>query len=61
MEAQDRDVGVLTTSVRKIKDMGRLIGEEVALQTEMMGLVQADVERVEGKVGVARRRVGKLG
>ena len=60
MEAQDKDVNLLTASVRKIKDMGQMIGEEVALQTEMMGLVQADVERVEGKVGVARGRVKKL-
>lgn len=60
MDAQDKDVNLLTASVRKIKDMGQMIGEEVALQTEMMGLVQADVERVEGKVGVARGRVKKL-
>ena len=60
MEAQDKDVNLLTASVRKIKDMGQMIGEEVALQTEMMGLVQADVERVEGKVAVAKGRAKKL-
>ena len=60
MAAQDHDVGILTESVRRIKGMGELIGEEVALQTEMLGLVSGDVDRVEGKVGVAKGRVGKL-
>lgn len=60
MKEQDEDVMVLGKTVAKLKDMGILMEEELTIQNEMLGLVEGDVDRVQGKVDVARRRIGKI-
>ena len=60
MQEQDEDVTVLTTTVQRMREMGVQINSEIELQNEMLGLLDQDVERVGDKVGVARKRVGKI-
>jgi regulator of vacuolar morphogenesis len=60
MKEQDEDVMVLGKTVAKLKDMGILMEEELTVQNEMLGLVEGDVDRVQGKIDVAKRRIGKI-
>ena len=60
MKEQDEDVMVLGKTVAKLKDMGILMEEELTVQNEMLGLVEGDVDRVQGKLDVAKRRIGKI-
>ena len=60
MLEQDQDVDVLAQAVRKQKELGIQIQEELEVQKDMLTLVGEDVDRVEGKLGVARKRVGKI-
>lgn len=60
MQEQDEDVMVLGKTVAKLKDMGILMEEELTVQNEMLGLVEGDVDRVQGKIDVAKRRIGKI-
>jgi regulator of vacuolar morphogenesis len=60
MQEQDEDVLSLGKTVAKLKDMGIMINEELAIQNEMLGLVDEDVDRVQGKINVARKRIGKI-
>jgi regulator of vacuolar morphogenesis len=60
MKEQDEDVMVLGKTVAKLKDMGILMEEELTIQNEMLGLVEGDVDRVQGKIDVAKRRIGKI-
>ena len=60
MEDQDEDVMSLGKTVAKLKDMGIMINEELTIQNEMLGLLEQDSDRVQGKIDVARRRIGKI-
>ncbi|KAK5173848.1 uncharacterized protein LTR77_002529 [Saxophila tyrrhenica] len=60
MEEQDEDVMVLGKTVAKLKDMGILINEELTVQNEMLDLVDQDTDRVQGKIDVAKKRIGKI-
>ncbi|EME50031.1 hypothetical protein DOTSEDRAFT_41194 [Dothistroma septosporum NZE10] len=60
MQEQDEDVLSLGRLVAKLKDMGVQINEEITIQNEMLGLVEQDVDRVQGKIDVARRRINKI-
>lgn len=60
MQEQDEDVMLLGKTVAKLKDMGIMINEELAIQNDMLGLVEQDVDRVQGKIDVGRRRIGKI-
>ncbi len=60
MDGQDQDLEVLAQAVRRQKELGVQIQEELEVQTDLLGLVGEDVDRVEGKLGVARKRVGKI-
>lgn len=60
MQEQDLDVGDLTKVVQRMKEMGIQINNELELQNEMLGLLDQDVNRVEGKIGVAKKRLGKI-
>ena len=57
---QDEDVMVLGKTVAKLKDMGVLMEEELTVQNEMLGLLEGDVDRVQGKVDVAKKRIAKI-
>jgi len=60
MHEQDEDVMTLGKTVAKLKDMGIMINEELAIQNEMLGVIDQDVDRVQGKVNVARRRIQEI-
>jgi regulator of vacuolar morphogenesis len=57
---QDLDVEELAKVVRRQKEMGMAINEELELQNEMLGILDQDVDRVQAKVGIAKRRIGKI-
>ncbi|KAK5108742.1 hypothetical protein LTR62_007889 [Meristemomyces frigidus] len=60
MQEQEEDVLSLGKSVARMKDMGMMINEELVIQNEMLGMVEEDTDRVQGKIDVARRRIGKI-
>ena len=60
MQEQDEDVTVLARAVARQKELGVQIQEELAVQNEMLGLLDEDVTRVQGKMDVARKRIGKI-
>ena len=60
MEEQDEDVIVLAKAVRRQKELGLAIQEELVVQNEMLGMLDEDVTRVQGKIDIARKRVSKI-
>lgn len=60
MQEQEADVEDLTKVVRRMRDMGAQINEELVYQNKMLGMLDQDVERVQDKVDVAKKRVGKI-
>jgi regulator of vacuolar morphogenesis len=60
MQEQDVDVEALGAIVRRQKEMGIAISEELDVQNEMLGRLDGDVDRVGGKIGVAKKRMGKI-
>lgn len=60
MQEQDEDVLVLGQTITKLKDMGILMNEELAIQNEMLRVVEEDVDRVQAKVDVGRKRIQKI-
>ncbi len=60
MQDQDLNVEELGKIVRRQREMGIAIHEELQLQNEMLGGLETDVDRVGGKIRVARDRVGKI-
>lgn len=60
MEEQDEDVMVLAQAVRRQKELGVAIQEELQLQNEMLGMLDEDVTRVQGKIDVANKRIAKI-
>lgn len=60
MREQDEDVMSLGKTVSRLKDMGIMINEELELQNEMLGILDQDVERHQGKLDVAKKRIGKI-
>lgn len=60
MQDQDLDVEELAKIVRRQKEMGLAINEELVLQNEMLKRVDEDVDRVQAKIQIAKKRVGKI-
>ncbi|KAL8854924.1 MAG: hypothetical protein Q9221_000431 [Calogaya cf. arnoldii] len=60
MREQDEDVDVLAAAVARQKKIGMEIQEELVLQKDLLGLLDEDVDRVQGKMDVARKRIGKI-
>ncbi|KAF6800250.1 snare complex subunit [Colletotrichum sojae] len=60
MSEQDEQVNALAAIVRRQKEMGLQINDEVTTQTEMLDRLNGDVDRVGGKIKVANRRIGKF-
>lgn len=60
MEEQDEDVRVLGQAVRRQRELGIAIQEELQVQNEMLGMLDEDVTRVEGKIQVANKRIAKI-
>ena len=61
MKEQDEDVSVLAKIVRRQKEMGLAINREVEEQDEIFKRMNEDVDRVQGKVDVAKKRTRNLG
>lgn len=61
MEEQDQDVEQLAQIVRRQKEMGLAIQNEVAAQNEMLDEFGNNVDRMGAKVDVAKKKVRKLG
>jgi regulator of vacuolar morphogenesis len=60
MQNQDLDVEELGKIVRRQREMGMQINQELELQNEMLTQVDVDVDRVNSKLDVARKRVKKI-
>lgn len=60
MKDQDDDVDVLAQAVARQKKIGIEIQEELVLQQGLLGMLDEDVDRVQGKIDVARKRVAKI-
>ncbi|KAL8673592.1 MAG: hypothetical protein Q9168_001990 [Polycauliona sp. 1 TL-2023] len=60
MQEQDEDVDVLAAAVARQKKIGIEIQEELVLQEGLLGMLDEDVDRVQGKIDVARKRIGKI-
>lgn len=60
MQNQDVNVDELRKIVAKQKELGVAINEELEVQNEMLKMVDEDVERVEGKIKIAKKRIGKI-
>ena len=60
MQEQDEDVMVLAKAVARQKELGIAIQEELEVQNEMLGMLDEDVTRVQGKMDVARKRINKI-
>lgn len=60
MQEQDEDVMSLGKTVSRLKDMGIMINEELELQNEMLGILDSDVDRHQGKLDVAKKRIKKI-
>lgn len=61
MEEQDEDVDALAQIVRRQKEMGLAIKDEVDRQIEYMDRMDQDVDRLGAKVRVAKDRTKRLG
>ena len=60
MQEQDEDVMVLARAVARQRELGMQIQEELVVQNEMLGMLDEDVTRVQGKMDVASKRIGKI-
>lgn len=60
MREQDLDVEELAKVVRRQRELGTAIQEELDVQRDLLGLLDEDVTRVAGKVEVVRKRVDKI-
>ena len=60
MADQDLDVEELTKIVQRQKELGIAINQELEVQGEMLKMVDEDVDRVQGKINIAKKRIGKI-
>ncbi|KAL0256924.1 hypothetical protein SLS55_007733 [Diplodia seriata] len=60
MREQDEDVADLSHAVRRMREMGVQINDELQLQNEMLRMLDDDVDRVDSKVRVAKKRIDKI-
>ncbi|CCU80374.1 unnamed protein product [Blumeria hordei] len=60
MQEQDNGVEQLAKIVRRQKEMGLAMHNELEAQNEMLKRVDGDIDRVEKKIGVAKKWAGKI-
>ena len=60
MQEQDADVMVLAQAVSRQKELGVAIQEELEVGDKLLEMLGEDVDRVQGKMDVARKRVDKI-
>jgi regulator of vacuolar morphogenesis len=61
MDQQDQSVQALHQIVSRQRNLAVAINEELTIQDEIFNGLEADVDRLQGKMNVAQKRVGKLG
>jgi regulator of vacuolar morphogenesis len=57
---QDLDVEELRKIVQRQRELGVAINHELEIQNEMLKMVDEDVDRVQGKIEIAKKRIGKI-
>ncbi|CAI6333586.1 unnamed protein product [Periconia digitata] len=57
---QDQDLVDLTVVARRMKEMGVQINEEIIVQNAMLDRLGEDVERVDGKIRIAKKRINGI-
>ena len=60
MEEQEQDVLEIGKAVSRMKEMGIMINEELVVQNQMLNLLEGDVDRVQGKIDVGKKRIEKI-
>ncbi|KAH8719187.1 hypothetical protein GQ44DRAFT_624007 [Phaeosphaeriaceae sp. PMI808] len=60
IQDQDEDLVDLATVTRRMKEMGVAINAELLEQNALLGLLDEDVERVDGKIKIAKKRIGRI-
>ena len=60
MQEQDEDVDILHSAVVRQGEVARQMQAELAIQDDLLRLFNEDVDRHQGKLDVARKRIGKL-
>ncbi|KAJ8603115.1 hypothetical protein MRB53_042257 [Persea americana] len=60
MQEQDEDVMLLGSTINRLKDMGIMMNEELTIQNTMLDMVEGDVDRLQGKIDVGRKRIQKI-
>jgi len=60
IKEQDLDVSDLTAVVKRMKEMGIAINEELLDQQQLLEVLDQDVDRVGGKIDVAKKRIRKI-
>ncbi|KAI9822037.1 MAG: hypothetical protein M1832_003209 [Thelocarpon impressellum] len=60
MEDQDLSVEQLGKGISRLKELGVAINGELQVQNGTLKLLDEDAERLQGKVNVAKKRVGKI-
>lgn len=57
---QDEDLVDLAVVTRRMREMGLQINQELVEQNALLGLLDEDVERVDGKIKIAKKRIAKI-
>lgn len=60
MQEQDLDVSDLSAVVRRMKEMGVAINEELVDQGQLLDVLDQDVDRVDGKISIAKKKIRKI-
>lgn len=60
MADQDMDVDELRKIIMRQRELGEQINQELVVQNEMLKMVDEDVDRVQGKIDIAKKRIGKI-
>ncbi|KAL4944790.1 hypothetical protein BDV06DRAFT_210008 [Aspergillus oleicola] len=60
MQEQDLGVEELMKVVRRQKELGIQINEELEVQNEILKMVDEDVTRLQGKIDIGKKRMGKI-
>ena len=60
MHEQDTTVDDLRKVVQRQRELGAAISTELQVQNDMLKMVDEDTDRVQAKLGVAKKRVGRI-
>ncbi|KAJ1798001.1 hypothetical protein LPJ59_002786 [Coemansia sp. RSA 2399] len=60
MDEQDKAATELGQLLRRQREMGMAIGNELDLQNQLLGELDQDIDRTNGKLSSARRQINKL-